>query len=72
MAINKLFGISAFLIAVSIACGAFAAHGLKDKIDPYYLAVFEKAAYYNLTQALGLLAVLFLAQTGVLPQEFKV
>lgn len=67
---HKLFGIAAILIAVSIACGAFAAHGLKDKLDPYYMAIFEKAAYYNMTQALGLFFILFLATSNILLPEF--
>jgi uncharacterized membrane protein YgdD (TMEM256/DUF423 family) len=67
---NKLFGISALLIAVSIACGAFAAHGLKDKLDPYYLGIFEKAAYYQLTQGLGLFCITLLGRTEALPGPF--
>ncbi len=69
---NKFFGIAALLLALSIASGAFAAHGLKDKLDPYYFAVFEKAAFYHLTQSIGLLIILFFAQTNVLPESFIV
>ncbi len=70
MAINKLFGIAAILIGLAIICGAFGAHGLKDKLDPYYLSVFEKAAFYHITQSAGLILILFMAQTNVMPAEF--
>lgn len=52
-----LGAINAFL---SVALGAFGAHGLKDKLDPYYLDIWNKAVQYQMYHALGLLVVGFL------------
>ena len=41
---------------VAVAAGAFAAHGLKARLTPDRLAVFEVAARYQMYHALGLLA----------------
>ena len=46
--------ISAFL---AVALGAFAAHGLKGKLEPEMFAVFEVGARYHMYHALALLAV---------------
>lgn len=48
--------ISAFL---SVALGAFAAHVLKEKLQPDMLAVFETGARYQMYHALAMLAVSF-------------
>lgn len=37
--------------------GAFGAHGLRSRVDPSLLAVFETGARYHLIHALALLAV---------------
>ena len=46
--------ISAFL---AVALGAFAAHGLKGKLEPELFNIFEVGARYHLYHALALLAV---------------
>ena len=43
--------------AVSVALGAFGAHGLKSRLDPEALAVWETAARYLMYTSLGLVAV---------------
>ena len=48
---------------VSVAAGAFAAHGLKGKLAADDLAVFETAARYQMYHALALLAVAWLAES---------
>ena len=48
---------------VSVAAGAFAAHGLKGKLADDDLAVFETAARYQMYHALALLAVAWLAES---------
>lgn len=48
-----LGSLSAF---VSVAAGAFGAHGLRSRLDPQALAVFETAARYEMYHALALLA----------------
>jgi uncharacterized membrane protein YgdD (TMEM256/DUF423 family) len=51
------FGVGALSALVSVAAGAFGAHGLRVRLTPEYLAVFETAARYQMYHALGLLAV---------------
>ena len=47
-----LGAISAFL---SVAAGAFAAHGLKPRLTPEMLEVFKTGAHYQMMHALGLI-----------------
>ena len=55
MKIFVLLGsLGAFL---GVALGAFGAHGLKTKVAPDMLAVWETAVFYHLLHALGLLLV---------------
>jgi uncharacterized membrane protein YgdD (TMEM256/DUF423 family) len=42
---------------VGVAAGAFGAHGLKARLTPELLAVFDTAARYQMLHALALLAV---------------
>ena len=53
--------ISGFL---SVALGAFAAHGLQSRVGPAEIAVFETGARYQMYQALALLAVAWVAAQG--------
>lgn len=43
--------------ALSVAAGAFGAHGLKARLTPDLLAVFETGARYHMYHALALVAV---------------
>ena len=47
--------------ALSVACGAFGAHGLKQSLNREQLEIWETAARYQMYQGLGLLAVGLLA-----------
>ena len=53
--------IAALLGGLAVACGAFGAHGLKDRLAPDDLANWETAARYQMYHALALLAVGLLA-----------
>jgi uncharacterized membrane protein YgdD (TMEM256/DUF423 family) len=44
-----------------VALGAFAAHGLRNRLSPEYLAVFHTGVQYQLVHALALLGVALLA-----------
>lgn len=55
-------GASGFL---AVTAGAFGAHGLKGKLAPDMLEVFETAAKYQMYHALALLAVGCLGRTGI-------
>lgn len=49
---------------LSVALGAFAAHGLQTRAGPAELAVFETGARYQMYHALALLAVAWVAAQG--------
>jgi uncharacterized membrane protein YgdD (TMEM256/DUF423 family) len=51
---KRWFAFGAVNGALAVAAGAFAAHGLKSRLAPDLLAVFETAARYHLIHALAL------------------
>jgi uncharacterized membrane protein YgdD (TMEM256/DUF423 family) len=53
--------LAAFFGFTGVALGAFAAHGLKNKLSAEYLAVFQTGTHYQLIHALALLAVAVLS-----------
>lgn len=53
------FASGAVLALVSVAAGAFAAHGLKARLSPEMLATFELAARYQMYHALALMLCAF-------------
>ena len=52
--------IGAILGGLSVACGAFASHALREKISERSLEIFETAARYQMYHALALLLVALL------------
>ncbi|MDB5865040.1 MAG: hypothetical protein JWO70_2846 [Betaproteobacteria bacterium] len=50
------FAIGSFSAFIAVAAGAFGAHGLRSRITPDLLAVFEVAVRYQMFHALALLA----------------
>lgn len=54
----------ALLCGTGVALGAFAAHGLKSRLEPEQLAAFETAVRYQLLHGLGLLVLAALARHG--------
>jgi uncharacterized membrane protein YgdD (TMEM256/DUF423 family) len=52
--------LAAFGGFTGVALGAFAAHGLKARLSPEYLAVFQTGTHYQLIHSLALLAVALL------------
>jgi uncharacterized membrane protein YgdD (TMEM256/DUF423 family) len=58
--------VAAILLALAVMLGAFGAHGLRDRLDPYSLSVYEKAVFYHFIHALGILLVSALARSGAL------
>ncbi|KPY98581.1 DUF423 domain-containing protein [Pseudomonas syringae] len=53
--------LAAFFGFTGVALGAFAAHGLKERLSAEYLAVFHTGVLYQLIHALALLGVAILA-----------
>jgi uncharacterized membrane protein YgdD (TMEM256/DUF423 family) len=51
------FGLGALLAGLSVALGAFGAHGLRNTLSVGDLATFETAVRYQMYHALALLAV---------------
>jgi uncharacterized membrane protein YgdD (TMEM256/DUF423 family) len=60
-------GLGALLLALGVGMGAFGAHALRGRLDAYSMGVWEKAVFYHLIHALGLLIVFLLARTGAIP-----
>lgn len=56
-----LFALGAISGFISVAAGAFGAHGLRSKISAEMLAVFETGARYQMFHALALLAAAWAA-----------
>lgn len=63
---SKLFLLSgAFFAGLSVILGAFAAHGLKNKLSAYALSVFNTGVEYQMYHALGLILIGIMAKQGV-------
>ncbi len=58
---RTFLGLGALNALISVAAGAFGAHGLKKILTPDLLANWETGARYQMYHALGLLAVGLLA-----------
>jgi uncharacterized membrane protein YgdD (TMEM256/DUF423 family) len=57
--------VTAFLLALAVVFGAFGAHGLRDRLDPYSMTVYEKGVSYHFFHALGMLAIPLLTNAGL-------
>ena len=57
----RLVRLGAIAMAFGVALGAFGAHGLRDRLAPYLLAVYETGVRYHLVHALGLFVAAWLA-----------
>lgn len=62
---NKLLvGIGAINAAIAVAAGAFAAHGLRGKLEARALEVFETGARYHMYHALAIILAALVATSG--------
>lgn len=52
---NPLVAAGALNAAIAVAAGAFAAHGLRDHLEPRALEIFETAARYQMYHALAMI-----------------
>lgn len=57
---HQLLRGSAFLGAITVALGAFAAHGLKAVVDPAYVDIFQKGVQYQFYHVFALLFTSYL------------
>jgi uncharacterized membrane protein YgdD (TMEM256/DUF423 family) len=51
---RTFFALGAISAAISVAAGAFGAHGLRARLSPDLLAIFETGARYEMYHAFGL------------------
>jgi uncharacterized membrane protein YgdD (TMEM256/DUF423 family) len=61
---NTLAAAGAINAALAVAAGAFAAHGLHDRLDARAREVFETAARYQMYHALAMILAAALATAG--------
>jgi uncharacterized membrane protein YgdD (TMEM256/DUF423 family) len=61
------FAVGAFAGMLGVALGAFGAHGLRSRVTPEMLAVFETGARYQMYHAIALLAVAWAAARWTSP-----
>ena len=59
--LRQFLMLAAFFGFTGVGLGAFAAHGLKDRLSSDYLAVFHTGVNYQLIHTLALLAVAVLS-----------
>lgn len=52
---NFFTGIGAVLAAIGVALGAFGAHGLRAKLEPRLLEIWQTGVEYHMYHALGLI-----------------
>jgi len=45
----------AFFALTSVLLGAFAAHGLKNRLDEYAISIFQTAAQYQMTHSIAII-----------------
>src|SRR6185436_1244360 len=56
------FAAGAALAAIGVGLGAFGAHGLRSRVSPEMVAIWETGVRYHLVHALGLFAVAWAAE----------
>ena len=61
---SPLVAIGALNAAIAVAAGAFAAHGLRERLTPRALEIFETGARYHMYHALAMILAGLLAAKG--------
>jgi len=61
---SPLVAFGAINAAIAVAAGAFAAHGLRDRLEARALEVFETGARYHLYHAVAMILAGILAARG--------
>jgi uncharacterized membrane protein YgdD (TMEM256/DUF423 family) len=61
----RLVGAAAVNAFIAVAAGAFGAHGLREKLEPRMLEVFEIGVRYQMFHALGMFVAAWLASRGL-------
>lgn len=61
---SPLIALGALNAAIAVAAGAFGAHGLRERLEPRALEIFETAARYQIYHALALVLCGVIATRG--------
>jgi uncharacterized membrane protein YgdD (TMEM256/DUF423 family) len=61
--------VAAIMLALAVSIGAFGAHGLQGRLDPYSTSIYEKGVFYHFIHALGMLAVPLLVRAGLISKS---
>jgi len=61
---SPLIALGALNAALAVGAGAFAAHGLRDRLDARALEVFETAARYQMYHAVAIILAGIIATSG--------
>lgn len=61
---SPLVALGAVNAALAVAAGAFGAHGLRERLEPRALEIFETAARYHMYHALAMIVAGMLAARG--------
>ena len=64
MARSPLIALGALNGAIAVAAGAFGAHGLRERLEPRALEIFETAARYQMFHALAMIVCGVIATRG--------
>ncbi|MBA3451894.1 MAG: DUF423 domain-containing protein [Deltaproteobacteria bacterium] len=64
MARSPLIALGALNGAIAVAAGAFGAHGLRERLEPRALEIFETAARYQMFHALAIVLCGLIATRG--------
>lgn len=64
MAERSVVAAGALNAAIAVAAGAFAAHGLRDRLEPRALEIFDTAARYQMYHALAMILAGVVAVRG--------
>ena len=62
-------GVGAILLGLAVVLGAFGAHGLRGRLDAYSMGIYEKAVFYQIVHALGILTVPLFTRAGALTES---
>ncbi len=57
--------VGSLALAAAVMLGAFGAHGLRGRLDAYSIGIYERAVFYHVAHALGLLIVSILPRVGL-------
>jgi uncharacterized membrane protein YgdD (TMEM256/DUF423 family) len=61
---SPLIALGALNAAIAVGAGAFAAHGLRDRLDARALEVFETGARYQMYHAVAIILAGLIAMSG--------